>query len=217
MSMIVKGKWMIEPRDAPTQHDSFDHWITADGMAEPGANESFKAESGRYHLYASYACPFAHRALIVLPLKGLDDVVSVTYANDIKHANGWEFDEGGDLVFGSRTLHGVYAAAQNDVTSRVSVPLLIDKKTKTIVSNNSANIARMFGMAFDDFSETDVNLCPVNLSQDIESLNDWIHTHINLGVYQVIFSQTQEDYGKRVFSLFSDLMKLETRLTKNKF
>ena len=186
----------------------------------------FAPEKGRYHLYVSFACPFAHRTLIVRKLKGLEDVISFTVVDYIKGENGWRFNPEiraceKDPVFDANFMHEVYSKASPGYEGRITVPVLFDKQTKTIVNNESSEIIRMFNTAFNKFCENDelrnLNFYPESLQEKIEEVNAWVHPNINYGVYRSGFATTQSAYNEAVRDVFEHLDKLEGILSKQRY
>ena len=189
---------------------SFRNWITADGSAGPTGDAGFKAESGRYHLYVSYACPWAHRTLIFREIKGLTDHISISAVHPDMLSDGWTFqtdDKGatGDTLFGLPFARDIYTKAVPDVSGRVTVPILWDKQTDKIVSNESSEIIRMFNSAFDGITGNTDDYWPVDLRDAIAPVNDRIYDTLNNGVYKSGFATTQEAYDKAVHPLFNTL------------
>jgi putative glutathione S-transferase len=181
----------------------FRSWITADGTS------GYLAEPGRYHLYVSLACPWAHRTLIARVLKGLQDAISVSVVEPVM-AQGWSFsDTLPDHLHGFQYLHQVYSAADPQYTGRVLVPVLWDKKTHTIVSNESSEILRMFNAAFAAFARNDVDLYPVALRPQIDEANAFVYDNINNGVYRCGFATEQAAYKRAFDRLFSALDRVE--------
>jgi putative glutathione S-transferase len=181
----------------------FRNWITADGLS------GYPAEPGRYHLYVSLACPWAHRTLIARVLKGLEDVISVSVVEPVM-TQGWSFSEAlPDHLNGFQYLHQVYAASDASYSGRVLVPVLWDKKTRTIVSNESSEILRMFNEAFADFSRNDVDLYPAALRAQIDEVNSFVYDNINNGVYRCGFATEQAAYERAFKRLFSALDRVE--------
>lgn len=200
----------------------FRNWVTADGSAGPSGDGGFRAESGRYHLYVSYACPWAHRTLIFRALKGLTDHISVSAVHPDMLKNGWEFREDfdgatGDTLFGSRYMHQVYTKAKPDVSGRVTVPVLWDKETGKIVSNESSEIIRMFNSAFDGVTGDDLDFWPKDLRDAIEPVNDRVYDTLNNGVYKSGFATTQQAYDAAVHPLFDTLDWLEAKLADTRW
>jgi putative glutathione S-transferase len=221
MGLLVNGEWKDQWYDTKKtggrfvrKDAQFRDWVTADGSS------GFKAESGRYHLYVSYACPWAHRTLIYRKLKGLEDHISVSVVNPVMLEHGWTFEpsEGviPDPVFGSKYLHQIYSAAQPDYSGRVTVPVLWDKKTSKIVSNESSEIIRMLDREFDDVGATDPRFCPTELKAEIDAINASVYDRINNGVYKCGFATTQEAYEESATALFAALDQIEVRLSGNR-
>ena len=199
----------------------FRNWITKDGSAGPSGSEGFTAESGRYHLYVSLACPWAHRTLIFRQLKDLADHISVDYVHPDMMETGWTFQSDGpaqgDSLFGFSNAHQIYTKAAPNVTTRVTVPILWDKKQNTIVSNESSEIIRMFNSAFDDITGNDLDFWPEAMRDDIEEVNERIYHNINNGVYKSGFATTQAAYDEAVNDLFDTLEWVEERLSTNRY
>lgn len=218
MGRLVEGVWQDVWYDTKRNRgrfvrseSRFRNWITADGSSE------FPAEAGRYHLYVSYACPWAHRTLIFRALKGLEDMISVSAAEPLMLENGWTFAEGADAVNGSRFLYEVYLKAQPDYSGRVTVPLLWDKKTGSIVSNESSEIIRMFNSAFDALGAAPGDYYPEALRGEIEAVNARVYDTVNNGVYKAGFATTQAAYEEAVDRLFDSLDWLEERLGHRRY
>lgn len=195
MGLLVNGQWQdtwynTESNNGrfirPSTH--FRNWVTADGSAGPSGRGGFKAEANRYHLYVSLACPWAHRTLIFRQLKGLDKMISLSVVHWRMAENGWSFEQGtgviGDPVFNANYLREIYFNANNIYSGRVTVPVLWDKKTNTIVSNESSEIIRMFNSAFDDIGAVESDYYPDSLHDEINALNQRIYDNINNGVYK---------------------------------
>jgi putative glutathione S-transferase len=204
----------------------FRNWITADGSPGPSGEGGFEAEAGRYHLYVSLACPWAHRTLIFRKLKKLEDLISLSVVDPLMLANGWEFkgeDRGGenggtaDHLFGSRMLWEVYLRADPVYSGRVTVPVLWDKRKNTIVSNESAEIIRMFNSAFDRLTGSTEDFCPQELRPEIDALNARIYDAVNNGVYKAGFATSQAAYEESVTALFAMLDELENRLASKRY
>lgn len=200
----------------------FRNWITADGSAGPSGKGGFRAETGRYHLYVSYACPWAHRALVFRAIKGLTDHISVSAVHPDMLSDGWTFetdDKGatGDTLFGLPFLRDVYLRADPEISGRVTVPVLWDKQTNTIVSNESSEIIRMFNSAFDGLTGNSDDYWPHDLRDDIATVNERIYDTVNNGVYKSGFATTQEAYEDAVYPLFESLDWLEERLGQNRY
>ncbi|OUS05123.1 glutathione-dependent reductase [Rhodobacterales bacterium 52_120_T64] len=228
MGLLQEGRWVDQwyntsetdgrfVRRAP----QFRNWITADGSAGPTGEAGFKAESGRYHLYVSLACPWAHRTLIFRALKALEETISISIVHWYMADQGWTFQAGDgtvpDTVNGSEFMYQVYTAAQPDYSGRVTVPVLWDKKTKTIVSNESPEIIRMLNSAFDEIGAASGDYYPEPLRTKIDALNSRIYDTVNNGVYKAGFATTQEAYEEAVVPLFETLDWLEERLAKQRY
>jgi len=199
----------------------FRNWVTADGSPGPSGEGGFEAAPGRYHLYISYACPWAHRTLIFRRLKGLEQMVSLSVAHWFLGPDGWSFDDGDgvvpDSVNHARFLREVYVAARPDYTGRVSVPLLWDKERRTIVSNESSQIIRMFNTSFDRLGAHAGDYYPLALRGEIDALNERIYRAVNNGVYRAGFATTQEAYEEAVGDVFAALEWLEERLAARRY
>ncbi|PCJ93470.1 MAG: glutathione-dependent reductase [Hyphomicrobiales bacterium] len=229
MGLLVEGTWHDTWYDTKASGGrfvrtdaSYRNWITADGSAGPSGEDGFKAEPGRYHLFVSYACPWAHRTLIYRSLKGLEDMIDVSVVHWYMRENGWTFaadDEGvvGNTLFSSDYLYQVYLKADPKFSGRVTVPILWDKQRNTIVSNESSEIIRMFNSAFDDVGATPGDYYPADKRAAIDELNSVIYDKINNGVYRAGFSTTQEAYEEAVVPLFDTLDMLEERLESSRF
>jgi len=204
---------------------SFRNWVTRDGSPGPTGEGGFAAEPGRYHLYVSYACPWAHRTLIFRALKGLQDIISVSVVHPLMPAESWVFgDYPGateDHVNKADYLYENYLRANPDFKGLVTVPMLWDKKGQTIVNNESSEIIRMLNFAFDAFSndsgKADVDFYPEALHKEIDAINDVVYESINNGVYRAGFARTQEAYNTAYERLFSTMDELEERLSKQRY
>jgi len=228
MGKLVDGVWRDVWYDTKStggrflrQEVQFRNWITADGSPGPTGTGGFKAEPGRYHLYVSYACPWAHRTLIFRALKGLEDVISVSVVHWHMAENGWTFEEGdgvvADSVNGARFLHQVYTRAKPDYSGRVTVPILWDKQGGTIVSYESSEIIRMLNQAFDGIGAKPGDYYPDALRPEIDQLNERIYGTVNNGVYKAGFATTQEAYEEAVMPLFETLDWLEDLLGRKRY
>ena len=228
MGLLIDGKWHTDWYDTKAtkgrfvrKDSSFRNWVTADGEAGPSGEGGFKAEAGRYHLYVSMACPWAHRTLIFRRLKGLEDMISLSVVNAFMGDEGWTFDEGDDVIPDSvnhkARLHEVYTQADPEYTGRVTVPVLWDKERNTIVSNESSEIIRMLNSAFDDIGATPGDYYPEPLRDEIDALNDFIYPNINNGVYRAGFATTQGAYEEAVQEVFAALDKMERRLADRRY
>ncbi|HYG88194.1 MAG TPA: glutathione S-transferase family protein [Azospirillum sp.] len=213
MGLLIDGRWTDQWYDTKTTGGAFVRpetqfraWVKADGSTP------YRPELGRYHLYVSYACPWAHRTLVFRALKGLEDVISVSVVDPLMLENGWELPEGADPVNGARYLHEVYVKAKPGYSGRVTVPVLWDKRTGTIVNNESAEIIRMLNRAFDDFGDASRDFCPEDLLDEIDRVNAFVYDRVNNGVYKAGFATTQETYGHAFDALFEALDELDARL-----
>ena len=223
MGLLVDGQWVDQWYDTKKTggrfvrtQTQFRNWITADGSAGPTGQAGFKAEANRYHLYVSLACPWASRTLMIRTLKGLEDMISISVVHPLMLEHGWTFEEGegviGDPIFQARYLHEIYTAVKPDYTGRVTVPVLFDKKTKTIVNNESSEIIRMLNTAFDGLGAKSGNYVPDQWLEEIDTVNDFVYHRINNGVYKAGFATKQEVYEEEVASLFAALDQMEERL-----
>ncbi len=199
----------------------FRNWVTVDGAPGPGGKGGFAAEPGRYHLYVSLACPWAHRTLIVRKLKGLEEVIPVSIVHHYMGDEGWTFlaEDGatGDRLHGFEFLRQLYQKADPHYTGRVTVPVLWDTRTGTIVSNESSEIIRMFNSAFDQWGDRTVDLYPAPLRSEIDALNAAIYPAINNGVYRCGFATSQQAYDEAFDELFTALDGLEARLDTRRY
>ena len=228
MGLLVEGEWQDKWYDTKESkgrfirgESQFRHWVTADGSAGPSGNVGFKAEPNRYHLYVSYACPWAHRTLIFRKLKGLEDMINVSVVHWFMADQGWTFAEGEgvvpDIINGANFLHQVYTHANKNYSGRVTVPVLWDKQNETIVSNESSEIIRMFNSAFDEVGARVGDYYPEHLRTEIDEVNDRIYNTVNNGVYESGFSTTQVAYEEAVVPLFETLDWLEQRLKTQRY
>jgi glutathionyl-hydroquinone reductase len=229
MGQLVDGIWHDVWYDTKSTGGAFQrkaaqfrNWVTADGLPGPSGRAGYKAESGRYHLYVSLACPWAHRTLIFRALKGLEPHVDVSVVHPDMLSDGWTFATDfpgatGDRLFGLPFLREVYLRDTPDLTSRVTVPVLWDKETGTIVSNESSEIIRMFNSAFDGVTGNRDNYWPVALRDEIEAVNQRIYQTVNNGVYRAGFATTQSAYDPAVRALFDSLDWLEAHLGQNRY
>ena len=200
----------------------FRNWITADGSPGPSGERGFKAEAGRYHLYVSYACPWAHRTLIFRALKGLTDLITVSVVHPDMLSDGWTLSDDfpgatGDTLYGLPFLREIYLKADPQISGRVTVPVLWDKVNETIVSNESSEIIRMFNSAFDGITGNTDDFWPEELREAIEPVNDRIYETLNNGAYRSGFATTQEAYDEAVGLLFDTLDWLEDRFGDNRY
>ncbi len=228
MGMLVEGVWhdVWYDTEANKGHfkraqSRFRNWVTADGSAGPTGDGGFKAEAGRYHLYVSLACPWAHRTLIFRKLKGLEDLITVSVVDPLMLENGWEFhDRDGatpDHLFGSDYLWQIYTRAEPAYSGRVTVPVLWDKTQNTIVSNESSEIIRMFNSAFDGITGNSLDFYPQPLRPEIDALNGEIYDTVNNGVYKAGFATSQDAYEESVTALFAMLDRLEAQLSTRRY
>ncbi|MEM9771669.1 MAG: glutathione S-transferase family protein [Cyanobacteria bacterium P01_D01_bin.73] len=228
MGLLVDGVWHDQWYDTKStggkfkrQDAMFRNWVTADGSPGPSGKGGFKAEPGRYHLYVSYACPWAHRTLIFRALKGLEDVISVSVVHWLMREHGWTFADGEGVIPDSVNqvdfLHQVYTKAIADYSGRVTVPVLWDKQTQTIVSNESSEIIRMLNSAFDGVGAKPGDYYPAELRAEIDELNARIYPTVNNGVYKAGFATTQDAYEEALTPLFESLDWLEARLDKQRY
>ncbi len=228
MGKLVDGEWHDQWYDTITNDGKFvradagfRNWVTADGAEGPSGEGGFKAEAGRYHLYVSHACPWAHRTMIFRALKGLEGMISVSIVNWYMAENGWTFEptEGVilDSVNNAQFLHQVYTAAKPDMSGRVTVPVLWDKVQNTIVSNESSEIIRMFNSAFDGLGIKDGDYYPEHLREEIDAINERIYNTVNNGVYKSGFATSQEAYEEAVVPLFETLDWLDQLLGEKRY
>ena len=229
MGLLVDGTWHDQWYDTTSTGGKFvrsaaqfRNWITADGQAGPSGRAGFAAESGRYHLYVSYACPWAHRALIFRKLKGLEDHITVSAVHPDMLTKGWSFetdDQGatGDDLFGFDFAHQIYTRADPNYSGRVTVPILWDKTQNTIVSNESSEIIRMFNSAFDGLTGNTDDYWPEAMRDEIEEVNARIYSTVNNGVYKSGFATSQAAYDDAVQALFDSLEWLEELLSDNRY
>tara|TARA_R110002012_G_scaffold49936_4_gene129303 strand:- start:799 stop:1773 length:975 start_codon:yes stop_codon:yes gene_type:complete len=229
MGLLVDGVWQDQWYDTKSSGGKFErsaakfrNWITADGAAGPSGDADFKAETGRYHLYVSYACPWAHRALVFRALKGLEDHISVSVVHPDMLGEGWTFDTDfdgatGDTLFDLPFARDIYTKADPKFSGRVTVPILWDKTQGTIVSNESSEIIRMFNSAFDAITGNTDDYWPQPLRAQIEEVNNPIYDTVNNGVYQAGFASTQEAYDTAVVPLFDSLEWIEGILSSNRY
>ena len=223
MGQLIDGIWKVD-EIRPNKVDGtykrensvFRDWISEEEGAE------FLPESGRYHLYISHACPWAHRTLIFRFLKNLEDHISVDVVHPEMLENGWAFDTKfsdttGDSLYGKEFLSEIYTQANSNITCRVTVPILLDKKSKKIVSNESADIIRIFNSSFDKITGNTEDFWPKNLQKEIEPINKRIYETLNNGVYRAGFATSQSSYDEAVTKLFDTMEWLEEILSNNRF
>ncbi|MDM7858312.1 glutathione S-transferase family protein [Thiopseudomonas acetoxidans] len=228
MGLLVNGQWHDQWYDTDSTDGKFErsesqfrNWVTADGSAGPSGVAGFKAEAGRYHLYVSLACPWAHRTLIFRKLKGLESMISVSVVNPLMREHGWTFAEGpgvvADPLFQADYMHQIYTAADPKYSGRVTIPVLWDKQHNVMVSNESSEIIRMFNSAFDEIGAKSGDYYPEALRTEIDRVNEHVYDSINNGVYQAGFATSQKAYELAVFPLFEALDELEQRLSKQRY
>ncbi|MGY1424783.1 glutathione S-transferase family protein [Lysobacter sp. A289] len=223
MGLLIEGKWRDKWYDTAEdgqfrrEEASFRDWLSADGGVGPDGQRGHRAEPGRYRLYVSYACPWAHRTLIVRALKGLEELVPVSVVHWRMLEHGWTFANGTgvtpDPVMGAEYLHQLYTRALPGMTGRVTVPLLWDQATDTIVSNESSEIIRMFNAAYDVLGAKPGDYYPAPLREEIDAVNARVYATVNNGVYRAGFATTQDAYEDAVRPLFETLDWLEERLS----
>ena len=222
MGLLIDGVWHDQWYDTRASggrfvrsESQFRDWVSADGSSP------FKAEAGRYHLYVSLACPWAHRTLIFRALKGLEEVVSLSIVDPLMGAQGWAFSDypgaTPDHANGKRFLHEIYSLAKPGYSGRVSVPVLWDKNSRKIVNNESSEIIRMLNSAFDAWGRADVDFYPGALRGRIDEINALVYERINNGVYRAGFATTQAAYEEAFDGLFAALERIEALLTRQRY
>ena len=229
MGLLVDGVWQEKWYDTRKSDGKFvrdearnRNWVTADGEAGPSGIGGFAAESGRYHLYVSYACPWAHRTLIFRVLKGLEEHIGFDVVHPLMKEGGWTFAADFDGATGDRVmekpfLRDVYLAANPQATGRVTVPVLWDKQRNTIVSNESSEIIRMFNSAFDGLTGNRDDYYPEDLRAGIDAVNARVYDTVNNGVYRAGFATSQAAYEEAVTEMFETLDWLEARLSGQRY
>lgn len=225
MGMLVDGLWTSQWYDTKKTGGKFErsqaqfrNFITKDGQPGPTGVGDFEAVGDRYHLYVSMACPWAHRTLIFRKLKELEDYISVTVVDPrMPDEHGWTISEGQDPILSAKTMWQVYVEADRDYTGRVTVPVLWDKKQHTIVSNESAEIIRMFNSAFNHLTGNELDFYPNELRTQIDEINERVYHDINNGVYKAGFATTQSAYEEAVTALFKSLDWVEALLKDNRY
>lgn len=228
MGLLIEGVWHDQWYDTAKSRGEFvresaqfRNWVTADGAAGPTGQAGFRAEPGRYHLYVSVACPWAHRTLVFRKLKGLEDSISLSIVHPDMLENGWEFrpDEPfhRDTVNDARYMHQIYTADTPDYTGRVTIPLLWDKQQQRIVSNESADLIRMFNSAFDGVGAEPLDFYPEALRAEINAVNERIYHNFNNGVYRAGFATAQDKYEQAFGEVFDTLDWLEERLSGQRY
>ncbi|WP_312829031.1 glutathione S-transferase family protein [Pantoea anthophila] len=229
MGQLIDGVWHDTWYDTKStggrfkrSESAFRNRVTADGSAGPTGKAGFTAERDRYHLYVSLACPWAHRTLLMRQLKGLDNLIDVSVVHPLMLENGWTFDDTfpeatGDKLYQNDFLYQLYLHADPHYSGRVTVPVLWDKQQNTIVSNESADIIRMFNSAFDAVGARAGDYYPVALREKIDELNGWIYDTVNNGVYKTGFATSQSAYDEAVTALFHSLSRLEQILGQHRY
>ncbi|MDG1532254.1 MAG: glutathione S-transferase family protein [Paracoccaceae bacterium] len=229
MGQLIDGEWHDVWYETKKTGGSFQraeakfrNWITADGSAGPTGHGGFAAQSGRYHLYISYACPWAHRTLIMRNLKELEDHISISVVHPDMLKDGWTFETDehgatGDTLFGLPFVRDIYLRAEPTMSGRVTVPILWDKQENKIVSNESSEIIRMFNSAFNEITGNSVDYWPEELHEAIEPINQRIYDTFNNGVYRSGFATSQTAYDTAVTALFETMDWLEDRLSNNRY
>lgn len=228
MGLLIDGEWHDQWYDTKStggkfvrSESQFRNWVTADGSPGPTGEGGFEAQPGRYHLYVSWACPWAHRAIIYRKLKGLEALISMSVVNAHMGEQGWTFEAGRgvvpDEVNQAQYLHQIYTRVDPHYSGRVTVPVLWDKQRGTIVNNESADIIRMLNSAFDGVGGNALDLYPTERQAAIDELNAWIYPRINNGVYRAGFATSQAAYSEAVSDLFAALDTLEQRLSGQRY
>lgn len=228
MGMMIEGVWTSDLVDARKTGGRFDRaesrfrsWVTADGAAGPSGEGGFAAEAGRYHLYVSHACPWAHRTMIVRALKGLESAITVSVVDPLMLEHGWAFNGNRgcipDVVNGKKFMWEIYKLAEPGYTGRISVPVLWDKKRRTIVNNESSEIIRMFNAAFHGVGATNLDLYPKALRAPIDEVNALVYDRINNGVYKCGFATAQDAYEEAFDALFAALDRIEALLARQRY
>lgn len=223
---FVDGVWQTEWHDTKSTggrfkrtESKFRNWVTPDGSPGPSGAGGFRAERGRYHLYVSLACPWAHRTVVFRKLKKLEDLISMSVVEPVMGDRGWQFGPGAnrDNLNGKKTLGEIYLMADPHYTGRSSVPVLWDKERRTIVNNESSEIIRMFNAAFDGLTNAHTDYYPAELRGEIDEINALVYRTINNGVYRCGFASTQEAYEEAFLDLFAALDKIEQRLSRQRY
>jgi putative glutathione S-transferase len=228
MGLLVDGQWHDVWYDTKASQGRFvrtesqlRNWITADGSAGPTGRGGFRAESGRYHLYVGFACPWAHRTLILRKLKGLEPLIGISAVNSFMGDQGWTFAPGPetipDTVNGVERVYELYTLADSHYSGRATIPILWDKTQRTIVSNESAEIVRMLNSAFDRVGANGNDYYPRELRAEIDEVNALIYPNLNNGVYRAGFATTQEAYEEAATAVFTTLDTLEARLATRRY
>jgi putative glutathione S-transferase len=228
MGLLVDGQWHDVWYDTKASQgrfvrseSQFRNWVTSDGSAGPSGRAGFRAEPGRYHLYVGFACPWAHRTLILRKLKGLEPLIGISAVNSFMGEQGWTFAPGPetipDSVNGVERVYELYTLADSHYSGRATIPILWDKTQRTIVSNESAEIVRMLNSAFDEVGANGNDYYPRELRAEIDELNAFIYPNVNNGVYRAGFATTQEAYEEAATGVFAALDALEARLATRRY
>lgn len=227
MGMLINGElvdsWLdkeIDEGDFKRMESTFRNWVTADGSAGITGESGFKAEAGRYHLYVSDACPWAHRTIIFRALKKLESVIGISYVEAEMLDDGWTFSSNGkykDDLYQFRHTYELYTKADSKFTGQITVPILWDKKQNTIVNNESSEIIRMFNSAFNEFTDVQTDYYPELLRSEIDKINQPIYENINNGVYRCGFAVTQDAYNDAFERLFNELDNVESVLSTQRY
>jgi glutathionyl-hydroquinone reductase len=233
MGLLVNGEWQDSWYDTSKTDGrfvradaAFRNWVTPTGEPGPSGSGGFKAEPGRYHLYVSLACPWAHRTLIFRKLKRLEQVISTSVVDPIMGSCGWAFTapdgslypgSTADSANGVRYLYEVYRLARPDFTGRVTVPVLWDKHRNTIVNNESAEIIRMLNSCFDEWGSREINFLPAHLRTRVDEINAYVYDNVNNGVYKCGFATAQAAYETAFDALFAALDRIETQLANQRY
>ncbi|MCW8195271.1 glutathione S-transferase family protein [Proteobacteria bacterium 005FR1] len=228
MGLLINGEWRDQWYNTDKHEGKFvredaqlRNWITPDGEPGPSGKGGFKAEPDRYHLYVSLACPWAHRTLIFRKLKNLSKLIDVSVVSPLMLENGWTYliDEGstGDKLYGSQFHHQIYTRHDPAYSGRATVPVLWDKRSEQIVSNESSEIIRMFNSAFDHLTDNALDFYPRDLREDIDAINELVYHNINNGVYKAGFATRQRVYERAYDKLFAALDQVEDILSKQRY
>ena len=228
MGLLVEGKWQDEWYDTESNQgrfirseSRFRNWVTKDGSPGPSGTGGFKAEADRYHLYVSHACPWANRTMIYRSIKGLEGMISLSVVHWHLGEHGWTFEPGDgvipDPMFNAKYYYEIYTAADPGYSGRVTVPGLWDKRSNTIVSNESSEIIRMFNSAFDEAGARQGDYYPEHLRDEIDAINSRVFRTLNNGVYRAGFATSQEAYEEAVYPLFDTLEWLEDSLQNRRY
>lgn len=228
MGLLIDGEWHDQWYDTKSsgghfirQESQFRNWITKDGSAGPTGKGGFKAEPNRYHLYVAFACPWAHRALLMCKIKGLENIISISVVHPLMAENGWTFEPGegviADPVIDAKYLYQLYTHVEPEYSGRVTVPVLCDLQQNQIVNNESSEILRMLNTAFDSVGAKKGDYYPQALRPEIDAINEKIYHTVNNGVYKAGFATEQSVYEEEVSKLFKTLDELENRLSENRF